>query len=259
MDLGSQVFDWIVISGTSGWSSRAVNGHGKENWCQYVRSRRLDDERRIHCALNNRLWSRYWAMGWLLPVWASCDWALVGGFPDVYSSSNKEERTGLLLVHAWELLWLCLSGNYFDSQSSLIGETRGDSEAQLRTASVQSIGVWKFGEAIWKQRIEGHNQFPGRDPLLEGRRKSTNRKFEVRVQFVNPFFIATAFQFSLLCFELFPKTKPPNIDPIELLTPRSSPLPLHPNLLIPRPTGDGTLNSRRSSIIGTPSNGHPFL
>jgi hypothetical protein len=46
-----------------------------------------------------------------------------------------------------------------------------------------------------------------------------------------------------LCFELFPKTKPPNIDPIELLTPRSSPLPLHPNLLIPRPTGDGTLQA----------------
>lgn len=94
-------------------------------------------------------------MGWLLPVWASCGWALVGGFPDVYSSSNKEERTGLLLVHAWELLWLCLSGNYFDSQSSLIGETRGDSEAQLRTASVQSIGVWKFGEAIWKPFFGG--------------------------------------------------------------------------------------------------------
>ena len=66
-------------------------------------------------------------------------------------------------------------------------------------------------------------------------------------------------KFSLLCFELFPKTKPPNIDPIELLTPRSSPLPLHPNLLIPRPTGDGTLNSRRSYILGTPSNGAPFL
>jgi len=62
-----------------------------------------------------------------------------------------------------------------------------------------------------------------------------------------------------LCFELFPKTKPPNIDPIELLTPRSSPLPLHPNLLIPRPTGDGTLNSRQSYILGTPSNGAPFL
>jgi len=65
MDLGSLVFDWIVISGTSGWSSRAANGHGKEYWCQYVRSKRLDDERRILCGLNNRLWSRYWAMGWL--------------------------------------------------------------------------------------------------------------------------------------------------------------------------------------------------
>jgi hypothetical protein len=62
-----------------------------------------------------------------------------------------------------------------------------------------------------------------------------------------------------LCFELFPKTKPPNIDPIELLTPRSLPLPLLPNLLIPRPTGDGTLNSRRSYILGTPSNEAPFL
>lgn len=154
MDLGSLVFDWIVISGTSGWSSRAVNGHGKEYWCKYVWSRRLDDERRILCGFNNRLWSRYWAMGWLLSVWASCDWALVGGLPDVYSSSNKEERTGLLLVHAWELL--CV---FPEITSTRKGETRGDSEAQLRTASVQSIGVWKFGEAIWKQKIEGHNQF----------------------------------------------------------------------------------------------------
>jgi hypothetical protein len=39
-------------------------------------------------------------------------------------------------------------------------------------------------------------------------------------------FLGQRLKFSLLCFELFPKTKPPNIDPIELLTPRSSPLPL---------------------------------
>ena len=129
MDLGSLVFDWIVISRTSGWSSRAVNGHGKEYWCQYVRSRRLDDERRILCGLNNRLWSRYWAMGWLLSVWASCDWALVGGLPDVYSSSNKEERTGLLLVLAWELL--CV---FPEITSTRKGETRGDSEAQLENS-----------------------------------------------------------------------------------------------------------------------------
>lgn len=109
--------------------------HGKEYWCQYVRSRRLNDERRILRGLNNRLWSWYWAMGWLLSVWASCDWALMGRLPDVYSSSNKEERTRLLLVHACELL--CV----FPEINTRKGETRGDSEAQLRTASVQSIGV----------------------------------------------------------------------------------------------------------------------
>lgn len=81
---------------------------------------------------------------------------------------------------------------------------------------------------------------------------------KVRVQFENPFFTTGSklFRSHSCASSSFQK---PNIDPIELLTPGSSPLPLHPNLLIPRPTGDGTLNSRRSSIISTPSNGVSFL
>jgi len=96
-----------------------------------------------------------------------------------------------LLVHAWELLWLCLSGN---SQSSLIGSNqRGDSEAKFRTASIQSIGVWKFGKAIFNQtptwgRIEG--QFLGRDPFIgyckeEGSRRTINSKFRAQIPFRN--------------------------------------------------------------------------
>ena len=93
MDLGSLVFDWIVISGTSGWSSRAMNGHGKEYWCQYVRSGRLDDERWILCGLNNRLWSRYWAMGWMLSVCASC----------ASSSFQKQNRPTSIRLNFWLL------------------------------------------------------------------------------------------------------------------------------------------------------------